>query len=200
MTNLSNDKAAAGDPIPAKCAVIEVHVGELRQLFDAIDPSPFHDRDLDPKAEEFIVGWAKDLPRDASLTLAVDLDREAGLPDEAAVLRDAIHEFFRHCAQTYRQRLRELFRVGRTSLVIGLLALAGAIALGDFLATLMKGSRIGEILRESLTIGGWVSCGGHLKCFCTTGGRFAMKPGSLIGWPPCRYESGTPMPPVLMPG
>jgi hypothetical protein len=23
-----------------------------------IDPSPFPDKDLDPKAEEFIVGWA----------------------------------------------------------------------------------------------------------------------------------------------
>lgn len=47
--------------------------------------------------------------------------------------------------------------MSRTSLVIGLVALAGAIALGDFLATLMKSSRIGEILRESLIIGGWVS-------------------------------------------
>lgn len=86
MTSTSKDKASAGDPIPAKCAVVEVHVGELRQLFDAIDPSPFRDRDLDPKAEEFIVGWAKELPRDASFALVVDLDREAGLPDEAAVL------------------------------------------------------------------------------------------------------------------
>jgi len=95
MTSTSSDKDQnfAGDPIPPKCAIIEVHVGELKQLFDAIDPSPFRDRDLDPKAEEFIVGWAKDLPRDASLALVVDLDREAGLPDEAAVLRDAIHVF-----------------------------------------------------------------------------------------------------------
>jgi hypothetical protein len=170
MTNLSKDKASAGDPIPAKCAVIEVHLGELRQLFVAIDPSPFRDRDLDPKAEEFIVGWAKDLPRDTSLALVVDLDREAGLPDEAAVLRDAIHEFFRHRAQTYRQRLRELFRVGRTSLVIGL------VALGDFLATLMKGSRIGEILRESLTIGGWVSMWRPLEVF-------------LYDWWPIRNEA-----------
>ena len=66
-------------------------------------------------------------------------------------------QFFTQRAQIYRQRLRELLRVGRTSLVIGLFALAAAIALGDFLANLMKGSRIGEILRESLTIGGWVS-------------------------------------------
>ena len=60
MTNASGtkDKASAGDPIPPKCSVIEVHVGELKQLFNAIDPSPFRDKDLDPKAEEFIVGWA----------------------------------------------------------------------------------------------------------------------------------------------
>ena len=178
MTNTSatKDKASAGDPIPPKCAVIEVHVGELKQLFDAIDPSPFRDRDLDPKAEQFIVGWAKDLPRDASLALVIDLDRKAGLPDEGAVLRDAIHEFFKHRAETYRQRLRELFRVGRTSLAIGLAALTAAIVLGDFLGTLMKGSRIGEIVRESLTIGGWVSMWRPLEVF-------------LYDWWPIRNEA-----------
>lgn len=177
MTNLSDkNKPSAGDTIPAKCSVIEVHIGELRQLFDAIDPSPFRDKDLDPKAEEFIVGWAKDLPRDAVLALVVDLDRVAGLPDEAAVLRDAVHEFFRHRAERYRQRLRELFRVGRTSLVIGLVALAAAIALGDFVANLLKGSRIGEIVRESLIIGGWVSMWRPLEVF-------------LYDWWPIRDEA-----------
>lgn len=178
MTNsiTNTDKPSAGDPIPPKCSVIEVHVAELRQLFDAIDPSPFRDRDLDPKAEEFIVGWAKELPRDSTLALVVDLDREAGLPDEAAVLRDAIHEFFRHRAEVYRQRLRELFRRGRTSLMIGLIVLASAIALGDFLARVLKESRIGEILRESLTIGGWVSMWRPLEVF-------------LYDWWPLRNEA-----------
>ena len=176
MTNISKDKIFAGDPIPPKCGVIEVHVGELKQLFDAIDPSPFRDRDLDPKAEAFIVGWARDLPRETPLALVVDLDREAGLPDEAGVLRDAIHEFFRHRAETYRQRLRELFRVGRTSLMIGLVVLAAAIALVDFLAGLMQGNRIGEIIRESLTIGGWVSMWRPLEVF-------------LYDWWPIRNEA-----------
>jgi hypothetical protein len=170
------DKPSAGDPLPSKCSIIEIHVSELKQLFDAIDPSPFRERDLDPKAEEFIVGWAKDLPRDASLALLVDLDREAGLPNEAAVLRDAIHEFFRHRAETYRRRLRELFRLGRTSLSIGVVVLAGAIALGDFLAKLMKGNGVGEILRESLTIGGWVSMWRPLEVF-------------LYDWWPIRNEA-----------
>lgn len=167
---------SAGDPLPPKCAVIEVHVAELKQLFNSIDPSPFRNRDLDPKAEEFIVGWAKDMPQDATLALLVDLDRPAGLPDEAVVLRDAIHEFFHQRAQAFWQRLRDLFRVGRTSLIIGLIALAAAIALGDFLASLMKGSRFGEIVRESLTIGGWVSMWRPLEIF-------------LYDWWPLRREA-----------
>ena len=178
MTNFSTaeDKASAGDPIPPKCAVIEVHVGELKQLFDAIDPSPFRERDLDPKAEEFIVGWAKDLPRDAALALVVDIDREAGLPNEAAVLREAIHEFFRNRGETYRRRLRELFRLGRTSLLIGVVVLTAAIALGDFLSKLLKGSGLGDIVRESLTIGGWVSMWRPLEVF-------------LYDWWPIRQEA-----------
>jgi hypothetical protein len=178
MTNISATKAqhSAGDAMPPKCVLIEVHVAELKQLFNSIDPSPFRNKDLDPKAEEFIVGWAKDIPRDAPLGLIVDLDRPAGLPDEAAVLRDAIHEFFLQRAQTFRRRLRDLFRVGRKSLVIGLIALAVAIALGDFLASLMKGSRIGEVLRESLTIGGWVSMWRPLEIF-------------LYDWWPIRNEA-----------
>jgi hypothetical protein len=66
--------------------------------------------------------------------------------------------------------------VGRTSLAIGLVALASAIALGDFLAALMKGSRIGEIVRESLTIGGWVSMWRPLEIF-------------LYDWWPIRSET-----------
>lgn len=44
---MSVKPASAGDAIPPKCEVIEVRVAELRQLFNAIDPSPFRERDLD---------------------------------------------------------------------------------------------------------------------------------------------------------
>ncbi len=162
---LAGGETSAGDPLPSKCAVIEVHVAELKQLFNSIDPSPFRNRDLDPKAEEFIVAWAKEFGRDAHLALIVNLDRSAGLPDEAAGLREAIHEFFRQRALGQRRRLRDLLRVGRTSLVIGLVVLASAIAMGDFLAKLMKDSHIGEILRETLAIGGWVSMWRPLEIF-----------------------------------
>ncbi len=58
----------------------------------------------------------------------------------------------------------------------GLVTLASAIAMGDFLAGLMKGSRIGEIVRESFTIGGWVSMWRPLEVF-------------LYDWWPIRDEA-----------
>ena len=55
---------SAGDALPVHCELIEIHVSELKQLFNAIDPSPFRERDLDPSAEEFVVGWAREAARD----------------------------------------------------------------------------------------------------------------------------------------
>lgn len=166
----------AGDPIPPKCEVIEVHVAELRQLFNSIDPSPFHEKDLDAKAEEFIVGWARNALRDAPLALLVYLDRPAGLPDEAVVLRGAVHEFFRSRAETTRRRLRELFRVGRASLLIGLAFLGGSLLLGDFIGNALRENRLGALARESLLIAGWVAMWRPLEIF-------------LYDWWPIRAEA-----------
>jgi len=166
----------AGDLIPAPCRVIEVRVAELRQLFNAIDPSPFHERDLDPRAEEFIVGWSTDLPDDAALALLVHLDRSPGRPDEAEILRNAIHEFFGQRAEVTRRRLRDLLRRGRTSLLIALAFLAASVAAGDLLAAYFPENRIAGIMREGFLIGGWVAMWRPIEVF-------------LYDWWPIRSEA-----------
>lgn len=143
----STESVVAGDTLPERCHIIEVRVAELRQLFNAIDPSPFHARDLDPRAEEFIVGWASDLPMNQPWALVVHLDRAAGKVDESALLRDAIHEYFDQRVGASRRRLRELFHRGRISLLIALAFLTASIAIGDAVA---------DYLGESFLIGGWV--------------------------------------------
>jgi hypothetical protein len=95
---MSRARSSAADTIPTQCRVIEVRIAELRQLFNAIDPSPFRDRDLDPRAEEFIVEWARDLPRDALLALLVHLERSAGPTDEAPLLGESVHQYFKQRA------------------------------------------------------------------------------------------------------
>ncbi len=155
---------SAGDVIPSDARFIEVRVSELRQLFNAIDPSPFRERDLDPRAEEFIVEWARDLPRDASLALRVHLERGAGPADEAARLADAIHRYFQGRAAGSRRRLRELFRRGRISLLIGLAFLGGSLMLSDVIATVGVGG-VAALLREGFIIGGWVAMWRPLEVF-----------------------------------
>ena len=173
---MPTEHVSAGDAISPDCKIIEVRVAELRQLFNAIDPSPFRERDLDPRAEEFIVGWSEDLPIDAPVGLLVHLDRAAGMSDEAPALRDAIHEFFGQRAAASRRSLRELFRRGRFNLAIGLAFLALSIGIGDAVANYVQGSGFAEILRESLLIGGWVAMWGPLEIF-------------LYGWWPIRAEA-----------
>jgi hypothetical protein len=171
----STSPVAAGDPIPANCELIEVHVSELKQLFNAIDPSPFRERDLDPNAEEFITDWAKEASPSAIFGLAVYLDRPAGLPNEAVELREAIHQFFRHRAELSRHRLRELLRRGRTSLVIGVCALGVSLAAGNLVASFVS-NHIADIFKEGLLIGGWVAMWRPMEIF-------------LYDWWPIRAEA-----------
>jgi hypothetical protein len=160
---------------PPDCELIEVHVSELRQLFNAIDPSPFRERDLDPRAEEFITDWAKEASPGATFGLAVYLDWPAGLANEPAELREAIHEFFHQRARLARRRLKELFRRGRTSLAIGVCALGVSVAAGNIAGSFLS-NHVAQIVKESFLIGGWVAMWRPMEIF-------------LYDWWPIRAEA-----------
>jgi hypothetical protein len=130
-----------------------------------MDPSPFRERDLDPNAEEFIVGWAESVPAATPLALLVHLERPAGRPDEPEILREAIRDFFRHESDRATRRLRQLFQRGRVSLAIALFFLFALFGLGDVVANATANKRFGEILREGLVIGGWVAMWRPLEIF-----------------------------------
>ncbi|HEU5040330.1 MAG TPA: hypothetical protein VFT84_05900 [Gemmatimonadales bacterium] len=154
---------AGAGPHPSGGAVIEVRVSELRRLFNEIDPSPVRERDLDPGAEAFIVEWARELPADAPLSLRVHVGRPPARADEAAVLTEAIHQFFAQRAEASRRQLRRLFSRGRTSLLIGLAVLGASIAIAELVGRTAGG--VGPVLHESLLIGGWVAMWRPLEVF-----------------------------------
>ena len=168
--------AEFGDALPSRCQVIELHVRELDQLFNAIDPAPFRERDLDPKAETFIVEWAHELDHKRPIALVAHLDRQPASPEAAAILREAVHEHFKRQANSTRRKLKRLFSTGRTSLLIGLVALAISLVAVDLLAGMMDQSRFGGLFRESLVIGGWVAMWRPLEIF-------------LYDWWPIRAEA-----------
>ena len=122
--------------------MLELRIGELRQLFNAMDPAPFRERDLDPNAETYIVEWARETRPGQPLRLVVHLGREAAPAGHEPMLRDAVDGYFRQRAESTRRELRQLFRVGRVSLLIGLAFLAGAIVIGEFVAGLVDKARL----------------------------------------------------------
>jgi hypothetical protein len=160
LRNVAHAPAAAG--FPPGCALIEIHVADVKQLFHSLDPTPFRERDLDPKAEEFIAGWARELHTTVPLGLRVHVDRDV---DDAALLQGAVRDYFAARAEATRKRLRQLFRTGRISLVIGLAVVAMSIVVGDVVGTMLRNSQWGSVIRESLLIGGWVAMWRPLEIF-----------------------------------
>lgn len=144
---------------------IDVHVRELRQLFNAIDPSPFHERDLDPAAEEFIVGWASEAPPRSALRLVIYVDAEPASEEAESIVRSAVPQFFSGRAVATRRRLGALFQRGRISLAIGLAFMAGAIALASALEGHASENQWVAVLRESLVVGGWVALWRPIEIF-----------------------------------
>jgi hypothetical protein len=136
-------------------SVLELRLADAQHLFDTMDPAPFRERDLDPKAATYIVEWAQEQPTRTPLALVVHLgssDVGAAVP-----LDDAVHEYFRRRAVATRRRLRKLFRTGRISLFIGLAFLSVAIVVGEFIGGAFSKARYGRLIEESLVIGGWVA-------------------------------------------
>jgi hypothetical protein len=140
-------------PLPRLPMTLQLR--ELPQLFNSMDPSPFHDRDLDADAEEFIVGWASELSARHELALTVRL-AVAPPPERASMVEEAIRHYFTHRAETKQRELRTLMRRGRTSLLVGLGFLTGCLMASELLVTLGHGT-FARIIQEGLTIGGWVA-------------------------------------------
>ena len=131
---------------------IRLNLRELAQLFNSMDPSPFVERDLDADAEEYITSWAREVPPGRELELAITL---AEMADDTG-LEQAVRRYFSSRAAIKRLEFGQLMRRGRVSLGIGSLFLVLCLLLGEFLAKSSPGA-VSDIIREGLTIAGWVA-------------------------------------------
>lgn len=154
------------DQLPASApeATIEINLSRLAQLFNSLDPSPFHERDLDQDAEDYIVGSAEEAPRHHALRLVIHLPADqlpaTGVPDVAT----AVHHYFAYRESHERRRLRLLFRDGRIALVIGLGFLLSCMLLRELAFSVGRGP-ISDILGEGALIIGWVAMWRPLEIF-----------------------------------
>ncbi len=135
---------------------IALNLRDLNQLFNSMDPSPFYEKDLDHDAEEFMVSWAHEFPQDEPIALVIHLaDHPAGL-DPQPLVQEAVHHNFADRARLNRLEFKRLMKEGRRTLLIGAVFLSSCLLLSELLL-LKESGGIWKIIRESLTIGGWVA-------------------------------------------
>jgi hypothetical protein len=113
------------------------------------------EKDLDDDAEEFIVSWAQEFAPEAPVRLRVYLEQWPS-EDPKELIKTAVHNHFTHRASITDLEFKRLLKQGRTSLLIGLVFLSVCLLLSKALL----GHQVGTwaaIVRESLTIAGWVA-------------------------------------------
>lgn len=151
--------------------LIELRLRDPRQLFNSLDPAPFHEKDLDEDAERYIVEAAEEFALATPLQLVIHLPEVA--PDMPETLAAAIHHYFAYRARVTARELHRLLRRGRLSLLIGLAFLFFCIGGRELVLTAWGATWAAEILAEGLLISGWVAMWQPLQIF-------------LYGWWPIR--------------
>lgn len=135
---------------------IQLRVGELRQLFNSMDPAPFHSKDLDRDAEAYIESWAMATAAGGLLHVTIHVDEAATHPDATRLMSDAIHNHFSEKATLTRNELKLMLRQGVLSLLIGT-AFVGVCVFAALSIKQYGTGRTESIIAEGLTIVGWVA-------------------------------------------
>ena len=154
-----------GDDIPLDSHIIEVRVHNLKNLFDALDPSPFIAQDMDDTAQQYIVGSANEVSSRLPLALAVHILEPPASEEESRDVGEAIREHFARQSGFAGLRFNELIRRGGISLIIGLTFLSTALTLSSALLKWAALSNAIEVFREGLLICGWVAMWRPIEIF-----------------------------------
>jgi hypothetical protein len=145
--------------------IIELRVDGIAQLFDTLDPFPFRERDLDREVEQYIVGWARELPINQAITIVVHFPETEAQSKAAHDLSQAFRRYFADRADALQRDLNELFRIGRRSLAIGVPILVGCLAASHLAAGFLVEVPFKRLVEESFLILGWVANWRPLEIF-----------------------------------
>lgn len=150
---------------PGELHKVRVNLQGVNQLFNTIDSSPFREKDLDDDAEKFIVSWTQEFPLDEPVSLVINLKEQPSDDDlPPSMIEDAVQHYFAYRAGLIRMEFKQLLRDGRQALLIGGLFLIGCLGTSNIVLGSHEGTFM-NIMRESLTIAGWVGMWRPMEIF-----------------------------------
>jgi len=160
----TNDAVTMNPKSPTMARHVEINLRDVNQLFNTIDPSPFHEKDLDHDAEEFIVSWTREFPLSEPVVLVIYLSQLPVEKDYQPKIEQSVQHYFAYRAGLIRMEFGQLIKDGRLSLLIGGLFLLACLAASNLLVGPGPGT-FPSVARESLTIAGWVAMWRPMEIF-----------------------------------
>jgi hypothetical protein len=140
-------------PHASSAATVSVHVRDLAQLFNSLDPSPFWDRDLDPEAAQFIEEEFSEKLSAETWHLHVHAQEGIAL---AADLQAAVEHYYERLANSARRSLRDEMRLGQLALLGGAAIFLLSMTARGIVKSLLPGGAP-RLLDEGLIILAWLA-------------------------------------------
>lgn len=141
---------------------VELRLDRIPRLYNSLDPAPFHEKELEAAADDYIVGSAEDAGGRPIRLIVMLPDAELAQP-EARHVPASIRHHFELRRDSERRLLRGTWRRGRMALLIGIAFLAVCLFARSLL--LASSSTVAHIVAEGLLIAGWVAMWGPLDIF-----------------------------------
>lgn len=142
-------------PIEGNKSIIEIKVSSLEDMFDEHDPSPYMIRDLDSSITDYIMACVLEINPEFVGKIRVYTEDFFDL-DKQDIFSKSIKDFFELKSHMETVQLKQVFKRGLISLMIGLGFLLSAI-----MASIYIQSKSPEFwtsfLKEGLHLLGWVS-------------------------------------------
>ncbi len=136
--------------------LIEIKLSSVIQLFNSFDPAPFHEKELDSAAEQYIVDTVSDFPKKTPLKILIYLPPDIAATERAMKIPAAIHNHFQYKMLVSDRKFRSHFRHGRITLLIGLSFLTIALIARQYVSTL-ENHIVAQLFADALLIIGWAA-------------------------------------------
>jgi len=138
--------------------LIEIDLTSVEQIFNTFDHAPFHEKELDPNAEQYIVNIVDDFPLKTPFHLIIYLPVCTDCREQADKIPAAIRSHFRYRMMEQDLKFRARFRYGRWAFLVGLIFVAAMMILRQLTYAAMGNSHLlPQILADVLLIISWAA-------------------------------------------
>ncbi len=119
--------------------LIELELNSVMQIFNSFDPAPFHEKELDPEAEEYIYNTVGEFPLKKPLGIIIYVPSSEFDGETERTLKEAIRNHFSYKKVLTNIELRRLLQRGRRNMTIAIVFLFLCLLIIRLLSTLEQG-------------------------------------------------------------